>query len=389
MATMHATLPDPTRPPRPAGPRIRLTRIAAGLACATVLTTAGGAEPSAPAVAAPAAQAAVSLDTVQVSARPLSAGFTAEGTIEAVRQSTIAAQVTGRVVEMRVDAGDRVRQGQVLMRIDAREATQNVAAARAQVAQADALLRNARAQYDRTAQLHEQRFLSAAALDKARADLQAATAQRDATLAAEQGASTSRGFTDVVAPFDGVVAARLSELGEMASLGRPLLSMFDPGSLRVVVNVPQGRLASLSTNGGVRVEVQGLAAPIEPLAIQVLPAADASTHTTRVRLALPPTDANLRPGLFARAVFPGKGESPALLVPERAVVRRSELTAVYVVDPAGAVQLRQVRLGRAVEGTGVEVAAGLVAGDRVALDPVRAGIALRQSAAAPGTKARP
>jgi hypothetical protein len=107
--------------------------------------------------------------------------------------------------------------------------------------------------------------------------------------------------------------------------------------------------------------------------VTVVPAADPRTHTTRVRIELPEDVRGVYPGVFARAHFV-VGSAPRLLVPREAVLRRSEVTAVYVIDAKGYPQLRQVRLGAAADEQSVEVLAGLKAGERVALDPVKAGM---------------
>ena len=101
---------------------------------------------------------------------------------------------------------------------------------------------------------------------------------------------------------------------------------------------------------------------------QVLPAMDPATHTVQVRLDLPP-GTRAAPGMFGRVWLPGRsGDTPRLSVPTRAVVRRAELTGVYVLGDDGRPLLRQVRLGP-VSGDQVEVLSGLRAGERVALDP--------------------
>jgi len=107
-----------------------------------------------------------------------------------------------------------------------------------------------------------------------------------------------------------------------------------------------------------------------PAQVQRLPTVDAATHTQQLRVLLPAEYLGLAPGLFARLWLPAGSAAAAqrLFVPASAVVRRAEMTGVYVVDAKGAPQLRQVRLGRA-QGANVEVLSGLAAGERIALDP--------------------
>lgn len=312
--------------------------------------------------------------------REVPTSFAAEASVEALRQATIAAQVQGRVIDVRVDAGDRVKQGEVLMRIDERESTQVVAGAEANVAQAQAQLVNARASYERTKNLFAQKFISQAALDQAEAAWRAADAQMKAATAGRGQATTTRSFTVIQAPIGGVVAERQTELGEMATPGRPLLTLYDPKGLRVVASIPQYKLAELRGNVRARVEFPESGRWVDATEVELLPVADARTHVVRARVQLPDNLEGVVPGMFARAHFI-VGQSKKLVMPQQAVLRRGELTGAYAIDAQGALQLRQVRLGEALADGYVEVLAGLSAGDKVALEPIKAGI-LKASASA-------
>ena len=339
------------------------------LALAAALAACG--EPPAP---KPAAPPAASLNTAAVEIRDIELTTSAEAVLEAVRQSTVSAQIAGRIVELRFDVGDFVKKGEVIARIDERAVTQAEAASVAQVHEAQAALANARAQYERSKQLLAQKFISRAALDQAEAVYKAAQARVSALIAGAGQAATERSFATVVAPYSGVVSARHVELGEMAAPGRPLMTGFDPSTLRVVATVPQAQVAAIRAGGKARVEVGSLGRGGEVKSMTIVPAADPRTHTTRIRLDLPADVRGVYPGVYARAHFV-IGSAPKLLVPRAAVLKRSEVTAVYVVDAEGRARLRQVRLGSAGDEASVEVLAGLKPGELVALEPVKAGMA--------------
>jgi RND family efflux transporter MFP subunit len=326
--------------------------------------------------ARPAAPPAAALASAPVELREIELTWSAEAVIEAVRQSTVSAQIAGRIVELRFDVGDRVKKGEVIVRIDERAATQAVAASEAQVREAQAALANARSQHERSRQLLAQKFISQAALDQSEAAYKAAQARVTALLAGAGQAATERSFATIVAPYGGIVSARHVELGEMAVPGKPLMTGFDPATLRVSANVPQAQVAAVQAGGRARIEIPSLARWVEAKSLTVIPSADPRTHTTRVRLDLPEDVSGVYPGVFARVHFV-VGRAPRLLAPRSAVVKRSELTAVYVIDAAGRPQLRQVRLGDAGDERSVEVLAGLKPGEAVALDPVKAGMANR------------
>jgi RND family efflux transporter MFP subunit len=309
-----------------------------------------------------------------VELREIELTTSAEAVMEAVRQSTVSAQISGRIVELRFDVGDYVKKGEVIARIDERSAARALEASEAQVLEAQAALANARAQYERSKQLLAQKFISQAALDQAEAAYKSAQARVGALVAGAGAAATERSFATVLAPYSGVVSARHVELGEMATPGRPLMTGFDPSTLRVVATVPQAQVAAIQATGQARIEVPSLGRWVEVKAMTIVPAADPRTHTTRVRLELPADVRGVYPGVYARAHFV-IGKAPRLLVPRAAVLRRSEVTAVYVLDGQGQVRLRQIRLGTAGDENAVEVLAGLKPGERVALDPIRAGMA--------------
>ena len=320
---------------------------------------------------------ATSLATVNADIRTVPLTWPADAVVEAVRQATMAAQVPGRVVDVRVDVGDKVKQGQLLMRIDEREASQAQAGATAQATAANADLVNVRAAYERTKNLFAQKFVSQAALDQAEASWKAARGRADAAQAGSGQAATAKSFTSVTAPFAGVVAQRLTELGEMASPGKPLLTIFEPGGLRVVASVPQYRVAEVKKNLKARVEFPDSGRWVEGVKVDVLPTADSQTHTVRVRVSLPADALGAVPGMFARVHFI-VGNASKLVLPAASILRRGEVSGVYVLDAKGGISLRQVRLGENLPDGLVEVLAGVASGEKVAVDPVQAGIRLKQ-----------
>ena len=348
--------------------------LGAALAAAAIAGC-GGAKP--PAAARPTA----SLATAPVELREVELTRSAEAVVEAVRQSTVSSQIAGRIVDLRFDVGDRVKKGDVIARIDERAATQALAASEAQVRSAEASLANARAQYERSRQLFAQKFISQAALDKSEADYKSAESQMRAMLAGAGQAATERSFATIIAPYSGVVAARHVQLGEMATPGKPIMTGFDPSTLRVTANVASSEVPAIQSGGKARVEIPALGRWVDGRGITIVPSADPRTHSTEIRIELPEDTQGVVPGIFARAHFV-VGRAPRLMVPREAVLHRSELTAVYVVGTDMRPQLRQVRLGSVSDERGIEVLAGLQPGERVALDPVAAGMAAAPAAIA-------
>jgi RND family efflux transporter MFP subunit len=307
--------------------------------------------------------AAEPLPVITVKPHAVDLAFPAESLVEAVQQATVGAQIAGRVLEVKADAGQSVKKGDVLMRIDAREAAEAARAAEAQYA-------NAKVNFDRTKNLVSQKFMSAAALDKARADLDAAAANRAA-------ASAGQSHATIVAPMTGIIARRHAEMGDMATPGKPLFTIYQPGTLRVTASIPQYRLKAMRDVKTARVEFPELGKWVDAVKVQVLPTADAATHVSQVRVTLPDVP-EATPGMFARVHFI-TGQSEKLTVPASAVLRRGEVAAVYVQTADNRLSLRQLRLGDAVGVGEIEVLAGLSAGDKVVTDPVKAGIQLKSA----------
>lgn len=324
-----------------------------------------------------AAQTA-SWDVVEIQSHPQGAReVSVDAVVEAVRQATLSTQVPGAVVSLLVKAGDRVRAGQELARIDARVAQQQVVGSTAQLEAAQAQLKVATRELERQQQLFQKQYISQGALDRSQAQWEAAQAQVQAMQAQTRMSQAQTGFFTVQAPFAGVVSDVPVTLGDMAMPGRPLVVMHDPSGLRIAANVAQALMPmSPSATTSVRYEVVGHGPAQFSTQVQWLPTVDAATHTVQLRVPLPAQHSGLAPGMFARVWLPAPASEGAstsrVQVPQRAVVRRAEMTGVYVLDAQNKPRLRQVRVG-ATLGDQIEILTGVTAGDKVVLDPARIG----------------
>ena len=298
-----------------------------------------------------------------------------DGVVEAVRQTHLAAQVSGAVIALDVKVGDKVKGGQVLMRLDARAAEQSTAASQAQAQALRAQMDLAKKEFERQAALHKNGFISQAALQQYEMQFKASTAQLQAQLAQTDAARTQSGFYVLRAPYAGIISEVPVALGDMAAPGRALVSIYDPSALRVSVAVPQ--TAKLTAMASFQVELEpptaiGKTQMVKPTNVQVLPTVDAASHSQTIRLEMP-QKLDIRPGTFAR-VWVNRSSAANISVADRievptnAIVRRAELTGLYVLDSKNHALLRQVRLG-STHGDQVEVLTGLNVGERVLLNP--------------------
>lgn len=337
-----------------------------------------------------------------VSLQPVTRMQSFAGTVRSSSISSLASRIPGDVLAVHVTEGDRVRKGQLLVEIDARDAEAQVAAARAgeagisraidsaasAIASAEAQAAFAEATWKRFAALRERgsvsvqeyeaahaRHLSAAAeLERARQSRQQLLAERDRATAAASQAGTLSSYTRIRAPFDGIISARLVDPGAQASPGTPLLTIDSASRYRVEATVDE--TARVAVSDDVVVEIGKASIPAR--VAHVVPSLDPRTRTALIVIDLP-EGTGWRSGSFAR-VRVHSGDAQALTVPVDAVVRRGQVTGVFVVEQEGKALLRLVTLGETANGR-VEVLSGLKAGERIvtsAAPPMREGVLIAE-----------
>lgn len=296
-----------------------------------------------------------------------------DGTVEAVNQATMSAQTAGRIAEVFFDVDDYVEPGQPIVRFTNVEQESALRQAQAALAEAEARANQANEEFRRVSGLFDTGSASKREYDQALAARDAARARVESARSSVRAAEQQLEYTLVRAPYAGIVTERHVEVGETVGVGQPLMSGLSLEALRVVVDLPQQvatrvrehKKAYVLTNEG-RVEASD---------VTIFPFAHAASNTFRVRLELPAGQFALYPGMFVKVAFV-VGAAHRLLVPTAALLRRSEVTGVYVVDDAGNVRMRQVRVGGTFDSR-TEVLAGLREGERIAADPVKAGIYLK------------
>ena len=350
----------------------------AGLAAAALAAACSDAPEPASGAQKPGAASGLATVVVQRARVPRETSF--DGSIEALNQSTVAAQTSGRVVELPYDVGDYVEQGAVIVRFTATEQRARQRALDASAAEAQARLAEAQLAFDRAKDVYAKRLIATAQYDKAQADLDAARARADSTRAQLAEAREGVGYTTIVAPYAGIVVARHVQLGETVSPGKPIMTGLSLEHLRVVVEIPQQHIGPLRRHRKARVILPDGRA-VDATALRIPPSADPATHSFRVLVDLPTEDHGVYPGTLVKVAFVS-GEDESLLLPAGAVVLRGELTAAYVVDAGGRISLRYLRIGTPASDGRVPVLAGLGGGERVALDPIAAGIAYKSQRSA-------
>jgi RND family efflux transporter MFP subunit len=279
--------------------------------------------------------------------------------------ANVAPKVMARVLDVRVIPGTTVTAGEVIATLDDRElgarqqqAAAAVSAAEAQLAQAEADLRRAR-------MLFEKQATSQQDLDAVETRAKSARAQAAQARDALNEVQVMRGETNVRAPFDGVIAARFVDPGDMAVPGKPLVVMHDPDALRLEVHLAERCSPHLAVGSQVVARFGAPAAEVTAKVDEIAPMADPRSRTVLVKAALPPHP-DLRPGTFATVNVPC-GNHVARLIPASAVKRTGQLESARVVI-GDEVRTRNIRTGRQY-GDQVEVLSGLGPDDTVLVEP--------------------
>jgi multidrug efflux pump subunit AcrA (membrane-fusion protein) len=342
--------------------------------------------------ASPAGIDPVDVRVASAVVQPFTRTFEAGGVIKASTTAQLSARIAAELRELKVQPGDRVAKGQVLAVLDDRDLAARRAQAHASLAaarngavsaeaarqSAEAALELARASHRRVDELRQKNSATPQEMDRAAADLRMAEAtvraagarQAEASSAvtaaeaATRAADVTASFSAITAPFDGLVTSKLMEPGNMVSPGLPVLTVETGDAFRLEVQVDEARARYLQVGGMARVQLDR--GEVAGRIVEVARAMDPMGHAFLAKIQLP-ADAPVRSGMFARARFEAD-DHQALVVPAASVVRRGQLSLVFIVDGSGRARMRAISAGSR-GGEWIEILAGVQAGERVLLDP--------------------
>ena len=309
---------------------------------------------------------AETVETQTVRRAPLHETVHLDGLIEAVQQSTVSAQTSGTVVELPFDVDDSVAAGDLILRLEDSEQQSRLRQAEAGLEEARSGLQNARQQFTRIEAIHERGLVSRQEFDQASNNLSAAEARVERAQATVAEAQKQLDYTRIIAPYGGILTERHVELGESVNPGQPLLSGLSLEQLRVVVDLPQ-KYADLARSERQATVTLADGRVLETGELTFYPYANPETHTFRLRLRLNEPNGSLFPGMLVKVGVPVASRE-VLWIPAAALVQRSELRAVFVLNRNDQPRLRQIRVGVREDGR-LEVLAGLSEGERVVINP--------------------
>jgi len=290
------------------------------------------------------------------------------GNVTAARQTAVSSRVMATVTAVHVELGDVVRRGQLLVSIDPTTAQGQLGQAQGALAQARAALALTERNYERFQALAASGSASELELDMARMQFEQARGAVEQGEGAVAAAGSVAKESKVVAPFDGRVAARMVEVGDLAAPGRPLVQIESASGRRLVVAVPEELALSAALAPGAPVAVTLDASPrlgeIAGSVAEVSPGPDPVTHAYTVKIDLPVD--GVAAGAAGRAWIES-GSEQRVLVPAAAVVQSGGLDLVVVRGEQNRAETRAVTLGRSQPDGRVEVLSGLAGGETVAL----------------------
>ncbi|MGD2184561.1 MAG: efflux RND transporter periplasmic adaptor subunit [Desulfobacterales bacterium] len=313
----------------------------------------------------------VPVATAMSTSRPLF--YEAVGTVQPAVNSTLSSKLMGTVKEIRVQEGDRVKQGDTLIVIDKRQVTAQLHQAQAALEEArraeaaavssrDAAVAGAqlaRATYERYLKLIKEDSASRqefdevearhrqaqASLKRAEQMLAAARYRAQQAEAAVSAAGVASDDAVILAPYDGIVTGKMTDVGDLATPGTPFLTLESTGRFTVDVVLPEAYFSAVRLKQTVRIRIPALGdQPLEGIVETIVPTADQSSRSFLVKIALPADEA-IRSGMFARVVIQ-TGEKQMMLIPVSAVVPQGQLTGIFIVDAEKIARFRLIRTGR-------------------------------------------
>ncbi|MBS0226040.1 MAG: efflux RND transporter periplasmic adaptor subunit [Proteobacteria bacterium] len=312
-----------------------------------------------------AAEPALTVSVVPVLQKQVANGLTVSGPVSPVEEMQLGVEVSGqRVTALKVDVGQWVKAGQVLLTLDHRTLDAALAQANANLRQAQAGAALAKSNLVRGEGMAKDHYISASQLDQLRASKQQADAQLATAQAARDTSALQRSFAELRAPANGQVSKRLVQPGQIVAGGTELMRLIRDGKLEWRAELPSSQLSQVKP--GDRIALHGRdGETVEGRVRAVSPGVDASTRTGTVYADLPNPE-GLHPGSYLEGrIDTGLADSP--VVPAAAIVLRDGFQTVFVVDAQHKVHATRIETGNK-EGGQVQVVRGLKAGDRVVVE---------------------
>ncbi|MGJ5641269.1 efflux RND transporter periplasmic adaptor subunit [Formosa sp. S-31] len=296
--------------------------------------------------------------------------LTVSGKIQAENSADLSTRLMGYVNAVHVNVGDKVRKGQLLISINNSDLQAKQAQVNASITEATAAYTIAEKDYNRFKNLFAENSASQKEMDDMTANFEMAKARLEAAKQMKNEINAQFAYSNITAPFNGIITSKSVETGDMANPGVPLISVESPGNFEVIAMVPENEISQIKTDTNVKVLVKSINKTIPGRVKEVSSSAKNTGGQYLVKIGLEPTEASILSGMFTAVQFPVAKQNQtasAILIPSKALITRGQLTGVYTTSQTNTAVLRWLRLGRTY-GDSVEVLSGLSADETYITD---------------------
>lgn len=303
-------------------------------------------------------------------AQTTSDGFYLSGEVTAHQTATISTRMMGFINKIYVKPGDKVSAGQLLVSISNDDILAKRAQVQAMITEAEAAAKNSQRDLERFNVLRQQNSVSEKELENVA--LQNTSMNAKVQMARQQmnEVNAMLAYTNIRAPFSGVVTQKMMDEGSMANPGMPILMVEQSGELQVEASVPENYIQYVKVGDAAKIEVKSLGATIDGKISELSPSASGTGGQYSIKLAIDSKDkANLRAGMFANILIAKKTDelsTSRIMLDKSSIIHRDQLTGVYTINDQNEASLRWVRLGKTI-GNQVEVLSGLTPNDKIVL----------------------
>jgi RND family efflux transporter MFP subunit len=286
----------------------------------------------------------------------------ASGKIEAVQNANLSTRMMGFVNNVHVKVGQKVSQGQLLVSINSADISAQKAQVSASITEANAAYKNAEKDYNRFKALFAESSASQKEMDDISANYEMAKARLEAANQMKNQVNAQLSYSNITAPFTGVITGKFVNKGDMANPGMPLISMETPGQFQVMAMVPESEIMKIKTDSKVTVMIKSNNQLLTGKVTEVSTSTKNTGGQYLVKVILDKTEAKLLSGMFTSVQFPidksDKSSTNLILIPENVLLKQGQLAGVYTIGNENTAILRWLRLGKHY-GNQVEVLSGL------------------------------
>ena len=288
------------------------------------------------------------------------------GKLEAETHSNLSTRIMGQIAKIKVETGQKVKKGQVLVEIHAKDIQAKKAQVKANSLAAEAAYANAKKDYDRYKVLFEQKSASQKEMDDITTKYNMTKAQLEAINEMGVGIDEMLRYTTIKAPYNGVITRKYMNEGDLASPGIPLVAIEKQGGFKVMARIPETEISKIKQNDLVMVKISALNnVEISGFVSEVNPSSQYTGNQFEAKIVLKPTreqKSSLYSGMYANVLLE-KGEMPSIMIPKKVLIHKGQLSGIYTLSQSGTAMLRWVRLGKTI-GDQVEILSGLSDGEK-------------------------